>query len=417
MEIKRDKYLNDLINHMHNGMVKVVTGIRRCGKSYLLFNIFKKYLLNQGIPASHIIMIELDQRKNKIYREPDVILNYIESLITDEGQYYILLDEVQMLQEFEEVLNSLLHIENVDIYVTGSNSKFLSKDVITEFRGRGDEIHIYPLTFKEFMEAYDGDVYHGWAEYVIYGGLPLTVTMRTEEQKIKYLTNLFEETYLKDIIERHHIDKTQELEDLINILASAVGSLTNPSKIEATFKSAIQSSISLNTIRQYIEYLEDAFIINKVNRYNIKGRKYIGTPLKFYFEDVGLRNARLGFRQIEETHLMENIIYNELRSRGYSVDVGVVEKREVDGNGKKIKKQMEIDFVANLGSKRYYIQSAFSIPTEEKRRQEKASLVNVNDSFKKIIVVKDVANVTRDEDGIVTMSIYDFLLKENSLEL
>mgnify|MGYP000251226561 FL=1 len=417
MEIKRDKYLNDLINRMHNGMVKVVTGIRRCGKSYLLFNIFKKYLLNQGVPASHIIMIELDQRKNKIYRDPDVILNYIESLITEEGQYYILLDEVQMLQEFEEVLNSLLHIENADIYVTGSNSKFLSKDVITEFRGRGDEIHIYPLTFKEFMEAYGGDVYHGWAEYVIYGGLPLTVTMRTEEQKIKYLTNLFEETYLKDIIERHHIDKTQELEDLINILASAVGSLTNPSKIEATFKSAIQSSISLNTIRQYIECLEDAFIINKVNRYNVKGRKYIGTPLKFYFEDVGLRNARLGFRQIEETHLMENIIYNELRSRGYSVDIGVVEKRELDENGKKLKKQMEIDFVANLGSKRYYIQSAFSIPTEEKRRQEKASLVNVNDSFKKIIVVKDVVNVTRDEDGIVTMSIYDFLLKENSLEL
>ncbi len=417
MEIKRDKYLNDLINRMHNGMVKVVTGIRRCGKSYLLFNIFKKYLLNQGVPASHIIMIELDQRKNKIYRDPDVILNYIESLITEEGQYYILLDEVQMLQEFEEVLNSLLHIENADIYVTGSNSKFLSKDVITEFRGRGDEIHIYPLTFKEFMEAYGGDVYHGWAEYVIYGGLPLTVTMRTEEQKIKYLTNLFEETYLKDIIERHHIDKTQELEDLINILASAVGSLTNPSKIEATFKSTIQSSISLNTIRQYIECLEDAFIINKVNRYNVKGRKYIGTPLKFYFEDVGLRNARLGFRQIEETHLMENIIYNELRSRGYSVDVGVVEKRELDKNGKKLKKQMEIDFVANLGSKRYYIQSAFSIPTEEKRRQEKASLVNVNDSFKKIIVVKDVVNVTRDEDGIVTMSIYDFLLKENSLEL
>ena len=417
MEIKRDKYLNDLINRMHNGMVKVVTGIRRCGKSYLLFNIFKKYLLNQGVPASHIIMIELDQRKNKIYRDPDVILNYIESLITEEGQYYILLDEVQMLQEFEEVLNSLLHIENADIYVTGSNSKFLSKDVITEFRGRGDEIHIYPLTFKEFMEAYGGDVYHGWAEYVIYGGLPLTVTMRTEEQKIKYLTPLFEDTYLKDIIERHHIDKTQELEDLINILASAVGSLTNPSKIEATFKSAIQSSISLNTIRQFIECLEDAFIINKVNRYNVKGRKYIGTPLKFYFEDVGLRNARLGFRQIEETHLMENIIYNELRSRGYSVDIGVVEKRELDENGKKLKKQMEIDFVANLGSKRYYIQSAFSIPTEEKRRQEKASLVNVNDSFKKIIVVKDVVNVTRDEDGIVTMSIYDFLLKENSLEL
>ena len=417
MDIKRDKYLNDLINRMHNGMIKVVTGIRRCGKSYLLFTIFKKYLLQQGVSESHIIAIELDQRKNKKYRDPDTILDYIESLIEDDEQYYIMLDEVQMLQEFEEVLNSLLHIRNADIYVTGSNSKFLSKDVITEFRGRGDEIHIYPLTFKEFMEAYDGDMYHGWAEYVVYGGLPLTVTMKTEEQKINYLTNLFKETYLKDIIERHHIEKTQELEDLVNILASAIGSLTNPPKIEVTFKSAIQSTISLNTIRQYIEYLEDAFIINKANRYNVKGRKYIGTPLKYYFEDVGLRNARLGFRQVEETHLMENIIYNELRSRGYSVDVGVVEKRGTDENGKEYKNQLEIDFVANLGSKRYYIQSAFSMPTEEKRIQEKASLVNINDSFKKIIVVKDVINVTRDEDGITTMSIYDFLLKENSLEL
>lgn len=417
MDIKRDKYLNDLINRMHNGMIKVVTGIRRCGKSYLLFNIFKNYLLEHGVAASHIITIELDQRKNKKYRDPDTILDYIESLIEDDEQYYIMLDEVQMLQEFEEVLNSLLHIRNADIYVTGSNSKFLSKDVITEFRGRGDEIHIYPLTFKEFMEAYDGDMYRGWAEYVVYGGLPLTVTMKTEEQKISYLTNLFKETYLKDIIERHHIEKTQELEDLVNILASAIGSLTNPPKIEATFKSAIQSTISLNTIRQYIEHLEDAFIINKANRYNVKGRKYIGTPLKYYFEDVGLRNARLGFRQVEETHLMENIIYNELRSRGYTVDVGVVEKRGTDENGKEYKNQLEIDFVANLGSKRYYIQSAFSMPTEEKRIQEKASLVNVNDSFKKIIVVKDVMNVTRDEDGITTMSIYDFLLKENSLEL
>ena len=374
-------------------------------------------MLEQGVPVSHIITIELDQRKNKKYRDPDTILDYIESLIEDDEQYYIMLDEVQMLQEFEEVLNSLLHIRNADIYVTGSNSKFLSKDVITEFRGRGDEIHIYPLTFKEFMEAYDGDMYRGWAEYVVYGGLPLTVTMKTEEQKINYLTNLFKETYLKDIIERHHIEKTQELEDLVNILASAIGSLINPPKIEATFKSAIQSTISLNTIRQYIEYLEDAFIINKANRYNVKGRKYIGTPLKYYFEDVGLRNARLGFRQVKETHLMENIIYNELRSRGYSVDVGVVEKRGTDENGKEYKNQLEIDFVANLGSKRYYIQSAFSMPTEEKRIQEKASLVNVNDSFKKIIVVKDVINVTRDEDGITTMSIYDFLLKENSLEL
>ena len=417
MDIKRDKYLNDLINRMHNGMIKVVTGIRRCGKSYLLFNIFKNYLLEHGVAASHIITIELDQRKNKKYRDPDTILDYIESLIEDDEQYYIMLDEVQMLQEFEEVLNSLLHIRNADIYVTGSNSKFLSKDVITEFRGRGDEIHIYPLTFKEFMEAYDGDMYRGWAEYVVYGGLPLTVTMKTEEQKIRYLTNLFKETYLKDIIERHHIEKTQELEDLVNILASAIGSLTNPPKIEATFKSAIQSTISLNTIRQYIEHLEDAFIINKANRYNVKGRKYIGTPLKYYFEDVGLRNARLGFRQVEETHLMENIIYNELRSRGYTVDVGVVEKRGTDENGKEYKNQLEIDFVANLGSKRYYIQSALSMPTEEKRIQEKASLVNVNDSFKKIIVVKDVVNVTRDEDGITTMSIYDFLLKENSLEL
>lgn len=417
MDIKRDKYLNDLINRMHNGMIKVVTGIRRSGKSYLLFNIFKKYLLEQGINDSHIITIELDKRSNNKYRDPDVILEYIESLIIDDEQYYILLDEVQMMNEFEEVLNSLLHISNADIYVTGSNSKFLSKDVITEFRGRGDEIHIYPLTFKEFMEAYDGDMYHGWAEYVIYGGLPLTVTMKTEDQKIKYLTNLFAETYLKDIIERHNIEKTQELEDLINILASAMGSLTNPPKIQATFKSTIQSSISQNTIRQYIEHLEDAFLINKANRYNVKGRKYIGSPVKYYFEDVGLRNARLGFRQVEETHLMENVIYNELRSRGYSVDVGVVEKRTTDETGKSVRKQLEIDFVANLGSKRYYIQSAFSIPTEEKRLQEKASLVNVNDSFKKIIIVKDVVNVTRDEDGITTMSIYDFLLKENSLEL
>ena len=417
MDIKRDKYLNDLINRMRNGMIKVVTGIRRCGKSYLLFNIFKNYLLEHGVTASHIITIELDQRKNKKYRDPDTILDYIESLIEDDEQYYIMLDEVQMLQEFEEVLNSLFHIRNADIYVTGSNSKFLSKDVITEFRGRGDEIHVYPLTFKEFMEAYDGDMYRGWTEYVVYGGLPLTVTMKTEEQKISYLTNLFKETYLKDIIERHHSEKKQELEDLVNILASAIGSLTNPPKIEAIFKSAIQSTISLNTIRQYIEHLEDAFIINKANRYNVKGRKYIGTPLKYYFEDVGLRNARLGFRQVEETHLMENIIYNELRSRGYTVDVGVVEKRGTDENGKEYKKQLEIDFVANLGSKRYYIQSAFSMPTEEKRIQEKASLVNVNDSFKKIIVVKDVVNVTRDEDGITTMSIYDFLLKENSLEL
>ncbi|MDE5866655.1 MAG: ATP-binding protein [Lachnospiraceae bacterium] len=417
MKIERDKYLNDLINRMHNGMIKVVTGIRRCGKSYLIFNLFKNYLIEQGVSESHIITIELDQRKNKKYRDPDTILDYIESCIEDKEQYYILLDEVQMLNEFEEVLNSLLHITNVDIYVTGSNSKFLSKDVITEFRGRGDEIHIYPLTFKEFMQVYEGDMYHGWAEYTIYGGLPLTVIMNTEEQKINYLTKLFDETYLKDIIDRHHIEKSGELEDLVNVLASAIGSLTNVPKIESTFKSVIQSTISANTIRQYIEYLEDAFIINKSNRYNVKGRKYIGTPVKYYFEDVGLRNAILGFRQIEETHIMENIIYNELRSRGYSVDVGIVEKRGISEEGKSERQQLEIDFVANLGSKRYYIQSAFSMPTEEKKIHEKASLINVNDSFKKIIIVKDVVNVTRDEIGITTMSVYDFLLKDNSLEL
>lgn len=417
VNIARDKYLRDLINRMNNGMIKVVTGIRRSGKSYLLFKLFYEYLLSQGVLESHIIKIELDQRKNRIYRDPDVILDYIETLIEDDKQYYILLDEVQMLNDLEEVLNSLLHISNVDIYVTGSNSKFLSKDVITEFRGRGDEIHVFPLTFKEFMQVYDGDMYRGFADYIVYGGLPLISTMKTETQKVNYLTNLFNETYLKDIIERNHIEKTQELENLINVLASAIGSLTNPPKIQATFKSSIGSAISINTIRQYIEYLEDAFIISKAQRYNVKGRKYIGTPLKYYFEDIGLRNARLGFRQVEETHLMENIIYNELRYRGYSVDVGVVEKREMSENGKQIRKALEIDFVANLGSQRYYIQSALSMPTPEKQIQEKTSLINVADSFKKIIIVKDIVNVKRDENGIVTMSIYDFLLKENSLDL
>lgn len=417
MEIKRDNYLRALINRMHNHMIKVVTGIRRSGKSYLIFQIFYRYLLEQGVPESHIISIALDQRKHRIYRDPDVLLDYIESRVQDNAMYYIFLDEVQMMDEFEEVLNELLHMDNADVYVTGSNSRFLSKDVITEFRGRGDEIHVFPLTFKEFMQAYDGDIYHGWADYMFYGGLPLVVTMNTEEQKVAYLTSLFEETYLKDIIERHHINKTQELEDLINILASSIGSLTNVPKIEATFKSVLHSDISSNTIRQYIEYLEDAFLIHKANRYNVKGRKYIGTPVKYYFEDVGLRNARLGFCQTEETHLMENIIYNELRSRGYAVDVGVVEHRTRDAYGKTMRKQLEVDFVANLGSKRYYIQSAFAMTNEEKRAQEKQSLLQLHDSFKKIIIVKDIVNVSRDNDGITTMSIYDFLLKENSLEL
>lgn len=416
MEIQRPQYIDLLLNRMHNKMIKVITGMRRSGKSYLLFNLFKKTLIAQGVAQSHIISIELDRYENRAFRDPDVVLEYIHSCIKEEGMYYLLMDEVQMLSDFEEVLNSLMHNDSLDIYVTGSNSKFLSKDVMTQFRGRGDEIHVFPLTFKEFMQVYEGDVYHGWSEYVVYGGLPLVATMRTDEQKIHYLTNLFTETYLKDIIERYHIDKIQEMDDLLNVLASSVGSLTNPPKIEATFKSTIHSNISMNTIRQYLAYLEDAFLIHKAYRYNVKGRKYIGTPLKYYFEDVGLRNARLGFRQVEETHLMENIIYNELRSRGYSVDVGVVEKRERDERGKEIKKQLEIDFIANLGSNRYYIQSAFSMPTEQKRIQEKASLVNVKDSFKKIILVKDVMKVSHDEDGIVTMSVYDFLLNENSLD-
>ena len=417
MEIRRDTYLKKLINRMHNGMIKVVTGIRRSGKSYLLFTIFKDYLLSEGVDEDHIISIELDRLENKKYRNPYVVLEKIRSQLIDSKDYYIFLDEVQLLDQFEDVLNSLLHIKNVDVYVTGSNSKFLSKDIITEFRGRGDEVHVYPVSFREYMTVFNGDKYEGWSSYVRFGGLPLTVTMNSDEQRVEYLTRLFEETYIKDIIERNHIEKKQELNDLINVLASGIGSLTNPSKIVATFNSVIQSDISLNTVRSYIEYLEDAFIISEANRYDVKGRKYIGTPLKYYFEDVGLRNARLGFRQVEETHLMENIIYNELRVRGFSVDVGVVMKRKRTKAGVQEKKQLEIDFIANQGSRRYYIQSAFSIPDEEKREQEKASLINVGDSFKKIIIVKDVVKPWHDDDGILTISLYDFLLDEKSLEL
>ncbi|WP_373079024.1 ATP-binding protein [Fusobacterium nucleatum] len=416
MKIKRNLYLQRLINRIDNGMIKVITGIRRSGKSYLIFKIFKSYLLNNLTDEQHIIEFELDRIENKKYRKPNIILEEINSLIVDNKKYYILLDEIQMLEEFEEVLNSLLHKDNVDIYVTGSNSKFLSHDILTEFRGRGDEIHIYPLSFKEYMTVYEGDKYQGWADYVIYGGLPQILSMKTEEQKINYLTRLFEETYIKDIMERNKIEKIQELNDLINVLASCVGSLSNPSKILSTFKSCIKSDISLNTIRKYIEYLKNAFVINETYRYDVKGRKYIGTPLKYYFEDVGLRNARLEFRQVEETHLMENIIYNELKIRGYKVDVGMVTKSILTSEGNREKKQLEVDFIANLGSKRYYIQSALSLSTEEKVKQEKASLININDSFKKIILVKDIIKVKRDEDGIVTMNVYDFLLNDNSLE-
>jgi len=395
----------------------VITGIRRCGKSYLLFKIFKNYLKKIHISDDHIIEIALDERKNKNYRNPDVLLDYVENKIKDNELYYLLLDEVQLLDEFEEVLNSLLHISNLDIYVTGSNSRFLSKDIITEFRGRGDEIHVVPLTFKEYMQGYSGDVYHGFADYIMYGGLPLILSMKTEEQKVEYLTRLFEETYIKDIRERNRIDKIQELNDLINVLASAVGSLTNPSKIEATFKSKLHSDISINTIRQYIAFLQDAFVIHEAQRFDVKGRKYIGSPLKYYFEDVGLRNARLGFRQHEETHLMENILYNELRARGFSVDVGVVPIRKTVSSGERERSQLEIDFIATLGSRKYYIQSAFSLPDEEKIKQEKTPLLNVGDSFKKIIIVHDTLNIRRDDDGITTMNIYDFLLNEHSLDM
>lgn len=417
MKISRDKYLNDLIVRMHNGLIKVITGLRRSGKSYLLFEIFKSYLLENNISESHIIEISLDQRKNKKYRDPDTILDFIESSILDDDTYYVFLDEVQMLEDFEEVLNSLLHINNVDIYVTGSNSRFLSKDIITEFRGRGDEIHIYPLTFKEFMQVYDSDKYEGLSEYIIYGGLPLVATMKNDEQKVKYLENLFEETYLKDIKERYKIEKAQEMDDLIKVLASSVGSLSNPSKIADTFKSSLKSDISMNTIKNYITYLEESFLINEANRYDVKGRKYIGTPLKYYFEDIGLRNAKLEFRQIEETHLMENIVYNELRARGFQVDVGMVEIKEKNKDGSFEKKRLEVDFIANKGSKKYYIQSAYSLATEKKIKQEKNSLLNINDSFKKIIIVKDVIKPQRDESGIVSISLYDFLLDENSLSI
>ncbi|MBQ3822254.1 MAG: ATP-binding protein, partial [Thermoguttaceae bacterium] len=353
MIIKRDRYLTALINRMHNGLVKVVTGIRRSGKSFLIFNLFQSYLKENGVDGGHIIALELDDRRNREYRDPDALLHYIDSRMTDGGEYYILLDEVQEAEHFEEVLNSLLHLPNADVYVTGSNSKFLSKDVVTEFRGRGDEVHIFPLSFQEFMQVFPGDVYHGWADYITYGGLPYVAAVKTEEQKTRYLTNLFSEVYIRDVVERYRIEKTQELNDLIDVLASSIGALTNPAKIEATFKSVMKSSLTAYTVRQYIERLEEAFIISAARRYDVKGRKHIGSPMKYYFEDHGLRNARLGFRQVEEPHLMENVIYNELRLRGYLDDVGVVDERRTS-NGVSERKRYEIDFVANQGSKRYY---------------------------------------------------------------
>ena len=416
MEISRDKYLQELIDRKHNGLVKVVTGIRRVGKSYLLFNLYYRYLINQGVDADHIIRIAFDDRRFAELKNPDALIHHIDSLMTDSKMYYLLFDEVQELDSFESVLNSLLYLENADIYVTGSNSRFLSKDILTEFRGRGDEVHLYPLTFAEFMSVYDGDKYEGWNEYYTFGGLPMVLKRKTWQQKSEYLSQLFTETYLKDIIPRNNIKHAGELDTLITVLASAVGSLTNPKRISDTFKTETSSSISPATVKSYLDYLEDAFLIKGVQRYDVKGRRYITTPLKYYFEDVGLRNARLNFRQQEENHIMENIIYNELRKRGYNVDVGVVDKQEKQADGKYIRKQYEVDFIVNQGSLRYYIQSAFSLPDDEKVRQEKMSLLNIDDSFKKIIVVKGPAMLKRDNDGVVTMSIFDFLLNENSLD-
>ena len=397
MEIKRDRYLNLLISKKHNGLIKVITGMRRCGKSYLLFTLFKDYLLSEGIEKSHIIEIAFDAYENKQYRDPDVLYPYLKEQIKDDGMYYVLLDEVQLLGEFEAILNSLTRMKNVDVYVTGSNARFLSKDVITEFRGRGDEVHMYPLSFAEFMSVYPGTKQDGWNEYMLYGGLPLVLSFTTPDQKIAFLKSLFEETYISDIVGRHNIRNKAELEELLNILSSAIGSLTNPEKLAATFRSVKNKKISSNTIKKYIDYLCDSFLIDSAVRYDVKGKKYIDTPVKYYFTDMGLRNARLNFRQLEETHSMENIIFNE--------------------KGNSIRKQLEIDFVCNKGSKRYYIQSAYAIPDQAKMEQEQRSLMLTGDFFKRIIITKDTPAPYYNENGVLIMSVYDFLLNENSLDI
>ena len=417
MQIKRQTYLNRLINKKGNGLIKIVTGVRRCGKSYLLFNLFHEHLLDEGVDESHIIEIALDDRMNIKLRDPDNMLEYVKSKITDKDMYYIILDEVQLLNEFEDVLNSFLHIRNADVYVTGSNSKFLSSDVITEFRGRGDEIRVYPLSFREFMSVYDGTVDEGWDDYFNYGGLPLVLSCPTPEEKSEYLISQFKKVYLSDLIDRHKIRNADEFDELIDILASAIGSLTNPLKLANTFKSVKGKTISDKTLKKYLDYLIDAFLVSRAKRYDVKGRKYINSPSKYYFEDIGLRNARLEFRQTEENHIMENIIYNELRIRGFRVDVGLVEHYGKDAEGKSTKKQLEVDFVATKGSKKYYIQSAFSMSNPEKLEQEQRSLKSINDSFKKIIVVRDNIKVRRNDYGIVTIGICNFLLDENSLDL
>ena len=414
--IKRDIYLNRLIERRENGLIKVVTGIRRCGKSYLLFKLYYQYLLASGIDASRIIRIPLDDEEYEELRESKRLSAYIKERLTDDDMWYIFLDEVQLCSGFEAVLNGLNRRENVDIYVTGSNSKFLSSDVLTEFRGRGDEVRVYPLSFSEYLSAYPGDKYEAWNDYYTYGGLPLILSRNSDELKSRYLIDLCRELYLKDIEERNRLRGDHVMEALVNVLASAVGSLTNPSKLANTFASN-GIPVSDKTVSAYIGYLLDAFFISRAERYDIKGKKYIASPYKYYFTDVGLRNAQLNFRQQEENHIMENIIYNELLVRGFNVDVGVVDYSQRDENGKSIRKRLEVDFICNKGSKRYYIQSAFAIPDEEKMKQEKSSLVRIGDSVKKMIVVKDNIKLWRNEEGIVVMGIMDFLLDPNSLDL
>ncbi len=416
MEIKRDFYLNKLIQRQQNGLIKVVTGIRRCGKSYLINVLFKNYLLSKGVPEDHIISMAFDSYENEKYCDPENFFPFVKDQIVDQEPYYLLLDEVQLLGKFESVLNSFLRLSNVDIYVTGSNARFLSKDVITEFSGRGDEIYLQPLCFSEFMSVYEGDAYKGWEEYLMYGGLPQVVLLSDPDQKISLLNHLFTETYLSDIIKRHRIRNAAEMEELLDILASNIGSMTNPNKLERSFKSIKKSTIKASTISKYLSYLEDAFLIESARRYDIKGKAYIETPVKYYYTDLGLRNARINFRQIEETHSMENVIYNELRRRGYNVDIGNVSTMERNQKGIPTHKQLEVDFVCNKGSKRYYIQSALTLPDNEKMTQELRPLRLINDSFKKIIITKDSPGPFYNEEGILCMNIFDFLLDDSSLD-
>lgn len=413
MEIKRDIHLKRLISSMHNGLIKVVTGIRRSGKSYLLRELFKNYLTENGVKDNHIIELDLENRRNNKYRNPDALIEYIDSKMVDDDMYYILLDEIQLVSEFEDVLNSYLSIKNADVYVTGSNSRFLSKDVITEFRGRGEEIHITPLSFAEYSSAHpEMESYKVLQEYLTYGGLPYVCTEPDEQKKISYLQGLFEKTYLTDIKERYHIRGVEVMDELLNVVASCIGGLTNPAKIENTFRSVKGIRLNQNTVKEYLEMLEDSFLITRCIRYDIKGRKYIDTPQKYYFEDLGLRNARIEFRQVEETHLMENLIFNELRLRGYLVDVGVVQTRAKDTDGAYRRSQLEVDFVCNRGSERVYVQSAYRLPTEEKRKQEMAGLLKINDSFRKIIITEDLIKHHMDDNGVEWVNVYDFLKSE-----